>query len=84
MNEELEIIVLSTKDSMELSVDHLKKELLKIRAGKANPVMLNSISVDYYGTLTPLNQIANINSPDARTKAGLINLLSLSTEYLIA
>jgi ribosome recycling factor len=67
MNEELEIIVLGTKDSMELSVDHLKKELLKIRAGKANPVMLNSISVDYYGTLTPLNQIANINSPDART-----------------
>ena len=47
--------------------DSLEKELLNIRAGKANPVMLNSVLVDYYGTPTPISQVANVNSPDART-----------------
>ena len=45
----------------------LEKELLNIRAGKANPVMLNAVKVEYYGTPTPISQVANINTPDART-----------------
>ena len=49
------------------SIDHLEKELLNIRAGKANPSMLSSVKLDYYGSLTPLSQAANINTPDAQT-----------------
>ena len=52
---------------MENSVDHLERELLNIRAGKASPSMLSSIKLDYYGSLTALSQIANINTPDAQT-----------------
>ncbi len=67
MNEEILIIVETAKESMESSILHLEKELLNVRAGKANPVMLKSIMVDYYGTATPLSQVANVNTPDART-----------------
>ena len=67
MNEEVDIITETAKESMELSVQHLEKELLNIRAGKANPIMLNSVFVEYYGTPTPLSQVANINTPDGRT-----------------
>jgi ribosome recycling factor len=67
MNEELQFIFDAARESMGLSIDHLEKELLKIRAGRANPSMLNSIQVDYYGSMTPLSQVSNINSPDART-----------------
>lgn len=49
------------------AVEHLKSDLLTIRAGRANPQILNKIVVDYYGTPTPLNQMANITVPDART-----------------
>ena len=49
------------------SIKFLEKELLNIRAGKANPNMLSSVKVDYYGSLTPLNQIANVNTPDSQT-----------------
>ena len=52
---------------MENSIDHLERELLNIRAGKASPSMLASVKLDYYGSLTPLSQIANINTPDAQT-----------------
>ena len=52
---------------MDSSINHLEKELLNIRAGKANPVMLNAVKVEYYGTPTPISQVANINTPDART-----------------
>ena len=52
---------------MENSIDHLERELLNIRAGKASPSMLSSIKLDYYGSITPLSQIANINTPDAQT-----------------
>jgi ribosome recycling factor len=52
---------------MENSIDHLERELLNIRAGKANPSMLASVKLDYYGSLTPLSQISNINTPDAQT-----------------
>ena len=65
--EEIEFIIEACKESMGNSVDHLERELLNIRAGKANPSMLSSVKLDYYGSLTPLSQIANINTPDAQT-----------------
>ena len=67
MNEEVEFILDSAKEHMDNAVDHLKKELANIRAGKASPAMLRSIMVNYYGSQTPLSQVANINTPDART-----------------
>ena len=65
--EEIEFIIEACKESMEDSIDHLERELLNIRAGKANPSMLASVKLDYYGSLTPLSQISNINTPDAQT-----------------
>jgi|TARA_B100000768_G_scaffold178214_1_gene193602 ribosome recycling factor len=65
--EEIEFIIEACKESMENSIDHLERELLNIRAGKASPTMLASVKLDYYGSLTPLSQIANINTPDAQT-----------------
>lgn len=59
--------VASAKDKMQKTVDYLETELQAIRAGKANPAMLNNISVDYYGSMTPLTQVASVTSPDART-----------------
>ena len=67
MNEEVEFILDSAKEHMDNAVAHLKKELANIRAGKASPAMLRSIMVDYYGSQIPLSQVANINTPDART-----------------
>jgi ribosome recycling factor len=52
---------------MDKAVSHVETELQKIRAGKASPQMLDGIQVDYYGTMTPLNQVANVNTTDART-----------------
>ena len=65
--EEIEFILESAKENMINAIKHLEKELLNIRAGKANPIMLSNVMVDYYGSNTPLNQIANINTPDSRT-----------------
>jgi len=67
MNEEIEFIIDSAKEQMQNAIEHLVKELRNIRAGKATPAMLAGIQVDYYGSSTPLSQIANINTPDART-----------------
>ncbi len=67
MNEEVEFILDAAKEQMDNAVAHLKKELSNIRAGKASPAMLRSVMVDYYGSQTPLNQVANVNTPDART-----------------
>ncbi len=67
MNEELNMIFDMAKESMQGSIQHLANELLKIRAGKASPAMLDGIFVEYYGSSTPLNQVANVNTPDART-----------------
>ena len=53
------------KDSMNATVVHFDKELQKIRAGKASPQMLDGIKVDYYGNPTPIDQVANVNTPDA-------------------
>ena len=62
MNEEIEFILDSTKESMEKALKHLEKQFINIRAGKASPSMLGSVNVDYYGTLTPLAQVANVNT----------------------
>jgi ribosome recycling factor len=67
MEDEMNFIVESAKESMDLAIAHLEKELLNIRAGKANPIMLSTVKIDYYGAPTPLSQVANINTPDART-----------------
>lgn len=67
MDDELNFIIDSTKEAMDQAILHLEKQLLNIRAGKATPSMLGSVRVDYYGSLTPLNQVANVNTPDART-----------------
>lgn len=67
MNEDIQFILDNTKEQMEKALSHLEAELVKVRAGKASPTMLESIGVDYYGTRTPLNQVANINTADART-----------------
>ena len=60
-------ILSDTETSMNKALDHLETELVKIRAGKANPSMLDGIMVDYYGNSTPVNQVANITVLDART-----------------
>lgn len=65
--DEVEFILEEAKEGMEKAIAHLKKQLANIRAGKANPSMLGSVMVEYYGTQTPLNQVANVNTPDART-----------------
>lgn len=67
MNEEINFILDTTKEAMDAAIKHLEKEFIKIRAGKANPSMLSSVMVDYYGSPTPLAQVANINTPDGRT-----------------
>lgn len=67
MNEEIEFILDSTKESMEKALKHLEKQFVNIRAGKASPAMLGSVTVNYYGSQTPLSQVANINTPDGRT-----------------
>lgn len=67
MNEELQFVLDSSKEAMNAAVEHLDKQLLKIRAGKASPMMLSGVMVDYYGSLTPLAQIANVNTLDGRT-----------------
>lgn len=69
MNEEIQLIIDTTKESMDAAIKHLEKQLVNIRAGKASPSMLGSVMVDYYGSQTPLNQVANVNTPDGRTIA---------------
>ncbi len=60
-------IIKNAKENMISAINHLEGELAKIRAGKANPIMLKNISVDYYGNQTPLNQVANVNTPNNQT-----------------
>ncbi len=67
MTEDLELILEDATDSMQKGIQHLEAELVKIRAGKANPSMLDGLNVDYYGTPTAINQVANIQVLDART-----------------
>jgi ribosome recycling factor len=67
MEEEVELYLDDAKEKMEKAVNHLSAELIKLRAGKASPQMLDGIHIDYYGTSTPLAQVANINTPDAKS-----------------
>ena len=60
-------LIAPQEDLMNKAVDHLDHELTKIRAGRANPAMLEGVRVDAYGSLMPLNQVANVNTPDGRT-----------------
>ena len=60
-------IIENAELNMMASVNHLETELAKIRAGKANPIMLKGVSVEYYGNMTPLNQVASISTPNAQT-----------------
>lgn len=67
MSDDLELILEETRDSMKKALNHLESELVKIRAGKASPQMLEGLTVDYYGSPTVLNQVANISVMDVRT-----------------
>ena len=67
MNEEIGFIIEAANESMRFSIEHLEKELVNIRAGRANPVMLKGVMIEYYGVPTPLSQVSNINTPDGRT-----------------
>lgn len=67
MNEDVQFILDTAKEAMDNAIKHLEKQLVNIRAGKASPAMLGSVMVDYYGSQTPLNQVANVNTPDGRT-----------------
>ncbi len=67
MTEDLSVLIEEARESMKKAIAHLETELIKIRAGKANPVMLDGIMVDYYGNAAPINQVANISAMDART-----------------
>ncbi|HLP39677.1 ribosome recycling factor [Lacibacter sp.] len=67
MSEELSLIMDDAEEHMNKAIQHLEVELVKIRAGRANPNMLDGIVVDYYGTPTPINQIGNLSVTDART-----------------
>ena len=66
-SEDVSLAIELAEDSMKKAINHLEVELAKIRAGKANPQMVDGIMVDYYGSPTPLNQIGNISVMDART-----------------
>ncbi len=67
MNEDIKFILDSTKETMDNAITHLAKRLQTIRAGKASPSMLQGVMVDYYGSPTPLGQVANVLTPDGRT-----------------
>jgi ribosome recycling factor len=69
MNEDVQFYLDDAKEKMDKAIEHLKNELVKVRAGKASPQMLDGLQVDYYGNSTPLSQVANVNTPDPRTIA---------------
>ena len=67
MEDEIEFIIDSCKEAMNNALSHLEKKFANIRAGKASPSMVGSVMVDYYGSQTPLSQVANVNTPDGMT-----------------
>ena len=69
MNEEVQMVYEMALEKMVNTIEHLETELSRIRAGKANIHILDGIMVDYYGNLTPLNQVSNVSTPDAKTIA---------------
>ena len=69
MDELVKMVLDDARSKMDKSIQHLENELVKIRAGKANPRILDGIMVEYYGVQTPLNQVSNVGTPDAKTIA---------------
>ncbi len=69
MQEEIQFVLDTVEEHMSAAIEHLERELTAIRAGKADPKMIASVTVDYYGTETPIPQVANVSAPDARTIA---------------
>ncbi|MET1169779.1 MAG: ribosome recycling factor [Flavobacteriales bacterium] len=67
MQEDIDFLFDATKEDMDKALSHMEKALVKIRAGRANPSMLQGVMVEYYGSPTPLQQVSNVNTPDART-----------------
>jgi ribosome recycling factor len=67
MSDEVKMALDEATEGMSKAIAHLEFELNKIRAGKASPMMLDSVKVDYYGAMTPLKNVANVNTPDPRT-----------------
>ena len=67
MNEEVALVYEMAKEHMDKAIEHLDNELIRIRAGKANVHILDGVMVDYYGTPTPLTQVSNVSTPDAKT-----------------
>ncbi len=67
MEEDVQLLLDIAEEKMEKAIIYLSDELVKLRAGKASPHMLDGIIVDYYGANSPLNQVSNINTPDPRT-----------------
>ncbi|MEP6699876.1 MAG: ribosome recycling factor [Bacteroidota bacterium] len=67
MTEDIASIIAVAEEHMKKAISHLEAELVKIRAGKANPQMLDGLIVDYYGSPVPINQVANVSVMDART-----------------
>ena len=67
MHEAVDMALEEAKAQMEKAIDRLNSELKKVRAGKAHPSMLEGVKIDYYGSSTPISQVANVNSTDART-----------------
>ena len=65
--DELQLYIEEAKELMGKALQHVGHELTKIRAGKANPAMLDGIQVSYYGSISPLNQVSSLTTPDART-----------------
>ena len=67
VSEEVEMAIEIAREGMEGALEHLHKELVKIRTGKASPAMLSGLMVEYYGNPSPLNQVANVSTSDAKT-----------------
>jgi len=67
MEEDIQLYLETAEDSMKKALEHLGAQLSKIRAGKAMPSMLDGLKVEYYGAPTPINQVASVSTPDART-----------------
>ncbi len=67
MNEEIDLITEETRERMEKAAEHFEHELARLRAGRSNPALLDGVTVDYYGVNSPLSQVSNINTPDAKT-----------------
>ncbi len=66
-SDDIDLIMMAAQEGMDKAIDHLKHELAKVRTGKASTSLVNDIRVDYYGSPTPMSQVANVSTSDART-----------------